>query len=159
MGWMTISVLLFCLQESVRWLKTLYYNSIRCRHHEKAAKDEFYGINKTSKRVLLDNYWCSDTATGLFPHPIDAIISCQGYCLRRPFSSSQLLIQYLLYIAVLPEIKLKTYNYLIYRHLHSTSGIHIEGAKIRHKQQERQGFCWESIRIVSSESVSLISIY
>lgn len=48
---MTISLLLFCLQESVRWLKTLYYNSIRYRHHEKAAKDEFYGINKTGKRV------------------------------------------------------------------------------------------------------------
>lgn len=95
MGWMTISVLLFCLQESVRWLKTLYYNSIRCRHHEKAAKDEFYGINKTSKRVLLDNYWCSDTATGLFPHPIDAIISCLRYCLRSPFSTFLSLIQYL----------------------------------------------------------------
>ena len=159
MGWMTISVLLFCLQESVRWLKTLYYNYIRCRHHEKAAKDEFYGINKTSKRVLLGFSWCSNTAVGLFPHPIDAIISCLGYCLRRPFSSSQLLIQYLLYIAVLTETKPKTYNHLIYQHLHSTHRIHIEGAKIRHKQQERQGFCWESIRIVSSESVSLISIY
>ena len=159
MGWMTISVLLFCLQESVRWLKTLYYNSIRCRHHEKAAKDEFYGINKTGKRVWLGISWCSNTAVELFPHPIDNIRSCQSYCLRRPFSSSQLLIQYLLYIAVLTETKPKTYNHLIYRHLHSTSRIHIEGAKIRHKQQERQGFCWESIRIVSSESVSLISIY
>ena len=96
MGWMTISVLLFCLQESVRWLKTLYYNSIRCRHHEKAAKDEFYGINKTGKRVWLGFSWCSNTAVGLFPHPIDNKISCQGYCLRRPFSSSQLLIQYLI---------------------------------------------------------------
>lgn len=159
MGWMTISVLLFCLQESVRWLKTLYYNYIRCRHREKAAKDEFYGIDKTSRRVWLGFSWCSNTAVGLFPHPIDAIISCQGYCLRSPFSTFQSFIQYLLYIAVLPEIKPKTYNRLIYQHLHSTHRIHIEGAKIRHKWQERQGVCGESIRIVSSESVSLISIY
>ena len=159
MGWMTISVLLFCLQESVRRVKTLYHNYIRCHHHEKADEVEFYGINKTSKRVWLGFSWCSNTAVGLFPHPIDNKISCLRYCLRSPFSSSQLLIQYLLYIAVLTETKPKTYNHLIYQHLHSTHRIHIEGAKIRHKQQERQGFCWESIRIVSSESVSLISIY
>ena len=37
-------------------MKTLYYNSIRCRNHEKAEKVEFDGVKMTGKRVLPDNY-------------------------------------------------------------------------------------------------------
>ena len=37
-------------------MKTLYYNYIRYRQHEKAAKVEFDGVKMTGKRVLPDNY-------------------------------------------------------------------------------------------------------